>query len=86
MRADHKLLVDRYPMEVERVCAFLRRVVKKHSDIYDLHIDHEHDLSCCKGEHFIDTMTRLLERASLGSEHALDEFFPEMGPGRADQP
>lgn len=86
MRADHKLLAERYPLEVERVCAFLRRVVKKHSDIYDLHIDHEHDWSCCKTENWIDTMMRLMERAALGSEHALDKFFPEMGAGRPDQP
>lgn len=74
---DHALLVKRHPVEVERLCAFLRRAIKGHNTIAELAFVHEADNSCCKAESFKLMLKEMLKRAVAP---------PEASPPGADLP
>ena len=56
---DHELLVRRHPIEVERFLGLLQRGVAG-AIAQQLHVEHEHDGSCCAREPWPATLAALL--------------------------
>jgi len=74
---DHPLLVDRYPLEWERLKSTVRRMYET-MQFHEIDVDHKIDDSCCAKESWDDTRYLVIKEM-------MAELYPTGSNERPDQ-